>query len=141
MSNEQTLRYCRKLGWLPAVVERRLPRGFTTVDLYGFADVVAVGDDRLGVLFIQCTSKGNIASRIKKITSDTRRKLNKQTGQIETVPNDIKANALRVLASGNRIEVWGWYQKGGKGSRWQVQRVEILAAGLSLIPYEEDKAE
>jgi hypothetical protein len=76
-------------------------------DLFGFIDIVALGDKQ--TWGIQCTSTGNISARIKKITTECREL------------------ALAWLKAGNLIEVIGWSKKGAKGKRklWQPTRKTI----------------
>lgn len=65
--NSRSLDHMRKLGYACDIVERRLPRGFVTKDLYGFIDILCVkGEDIVGV---QATGGdgGNVAARIRKI--------------------------------------------------------------------------
>lgn len=118
----RSLAECRKRGWLAGVVERRLPKQFVTVDLFGFIDIVAL-DGRPGVLAIQATADSSkagygsdVARRVAKITTER------------------ADNARAWLAAGNRIEVWGWGKKGAAGTRklWTlrvvpVESVEALA--------------
>jgi hypothetical protein len=83
-------------------------------DLFGFIDIVALGDNK--TWGIQCTSTGNISARIKKITTVCRE------------------SALAWLKAGNAIEVIGWSKKGSKGKRklWQSTRRDI-----TVIDFEE----
>lgn len=99
---ERTLNYCRRQGWTPAVVEKWNPHARIRQDLFGGIDVLAIGCC-VGVLGIQSTTRGHIAARVRKLTA---------------LP------AMKVwLAAGNELEVWGWDQPGGKGSRWRLKRV------------------
>jgi hypothetical protein len=107
--NQRTLAECRRRGWLPGIVERRLPRGFTTIDLYGFIDVVVL-DGKQGILGIQVTSGSNGGSRLRKIREER------------------AAEARRWLEAGNRIEVWAWRKVGAAGSRklWEPRVVRVV---------------
>lgn len=107
----RTLAECRRRGWLAGVVERRLPKQFVTVDLFGFIDIVAL-DGRPGVLAIQATGEtasGNVSLRLRKIREER------------------ADNARAWLAAGNRIEVWGWGKRGGAGKRklWTLRVVPV----------------
>lgn len=114
----RTLDHLRKQGFLAAVVERRLPYGFTTIDLFGFIDVVAL-DGLPGLLGVQTTSQANAAARVKKITDECR------------------AAARRWLAAGNRVEVHGWAKRGGAGKRklWSVSVRVLTEADLTVADW------
>lgn len=114
----RSLAVCRKRGWLADVVERRLPRGFVTQDLFGFIDAVAL-DGRPGILGIQATgdSSGNVAARITKIATERR------------------AAAVAWLEAGNRVQVWGWGKKGAAGKRklWTLRVVAVELVDGQLV--------
>ena len=97
----------RRQGFDTADVERRIPRSFVTVDLFNFADLVAIRADVPGVLAIQSTSTSNQAARVKKIIAEPR--------------------ALTWLRAGNRIEVHGWL-KSKRTRRWECTVTEIKAS-------------
>lgn len=100
----RSLAHLRKLGYLAAVVEKRIPRVFIMKDLFGFIDIVALSD---GItLAVQTTSGSNVAARIAKIRAS--------------------ADFPRVLAAGWRIVVHGW-RKAANG-RW-VLREEHVTRG------------
>ena len=97
----------RKRGWTPGIVERRCGR-FVTVDLYGFADILAMKQSEIPVL-IQTTTGSNLAARRAKIYA-----------------SDLAALALQ---SGFRIVLHGWRQlkvkRGGKAMVWTVKEEEV----------------
>jgi hypothetical protein len=63
--NSRSKAHMEKLGYIVDIVERRLPRGFVTKDLYGFIDLLCVkGEDIVGV---QATSGAHVADRVAKI--------------------------------------------------------------------------
>jgi carbonic anhydrase len=68
--------------WNPFVKRRK--------DLYGFVDLLGVGD--AGTLAVQATSYSNVSARVKKITEH--------------------ANVAAVRKAGWRLEVHGWRKKG-----------------------------
>jgi len=109
----RTLAHLRKQGFLAAVVERRLPYGFTTIDLFGFIDVVAL-DGQPGLLGVQTTTQNNAAARVSKIREEC---------------GDA---ARRWLAAGNRIEIHGWAKRGGRGKR-KLWSVSVLRLELSAL--------
>ena len=126
-ATHKTLDACRKLGWMPGIVERvgfgfrdgKMVPGGTKHDLFGFADIAVITNEP-GVLFIQATAGGNGAARVRKI--------------IDTCGDE----ALRVLATSNRIEVWDWrkYKRptkaGGTKVRWDAKRWWIRVIGGKL---------
>ena len=126
-ATHKTLEACRKLGWMPGIVERvgfgfrdgKMIPGGTKHDLFGFADIAVITDD-LGVLFIQATAGGNGAARVRKI--------------IDTCGDESR----RVIDAGNRIEVWDWrkYKRptkaGGTKVRWDAKRWWIRVIGGKL---------
>jgi hypothetical protein len=93
---QRSLKHWRGLGYLCDVVERRLPRGFVTKDLYGFIDILAVKDE--DIVGVQTTSSGNLAARVDKITSH------------ENYP--IVIRALRIVVEGWRKNAAGkWVRR------------------------------
>lgn len=61
-----TLRHLRNEGWpAVAVVEVWNPHARIRQDLFGVVDVLAVGPE--GTLAVQCTSRSNVSSRVRKI--------------------------------------------------------------------------
>lgn len=73
-------------------------------DFLGFADLIAVADDR-GILAVQATSGSNVAARVTKVKAEPR--------------------ASDWLRSGGRIWVMGWRQI-GKPKKWAPRIIEIL---------------
>lgn len=103
----RTLQHLRKLGFIADVVERRLPRCFITRDAFGFGDILAARPG-VGIVLIQATGgSGNFAKRKAKILAEPR--------------------AVEWIASGGRIEVWGWNKQGPRGKRktWTLRREDI----------------
>lgn len=76
-------------GWQPAVVERRITR-LLNVDLFGFADLLAVHPEsgRTLALQVTCAAGGNFAERVRKCAES--------------------AEARNCLLVGWHIEVWGF---------------------------------
>lgn len=139
----RTLEWLRDNGYLAGVVERRNwfagPPQFKcpkcnknrvgkTLDLFGWADIVAVpvgngggwnefdqlGDQwlsRYSTVYIQTTTAANHASRRKKILASP--------------------EARTVLQANNGIWVVTWRQAKGKGSRWAARAEPIT---LSMFP-------
>lgn len=99
---QRTLAHLRELGYLVDVVERRV--GPITKDLFGIADVVAVGPD---ILAVQTTTGSNVAARVRKITDSP---------------------ALPVLRkAGIRVLVHGWRKV--RGGRWRLREVDLSCTG------------
>jgi hypothetical protein len=111
----RTLARLRADGWTAAVVERRLPRCFISVDLFGCIDIVGIKADVQGVLGIQTTSGSNAAARFKKAVA---------------VPE------LRTwLQAGNAFEVWSWRKGGPRGARkvWTLTTRPVTLADLAAV--------
>lgn len=92
----------RKRGWTAQVVERRLPRTFTTVDLFGVIDVVAIAPpdaqcDYPRIMGIQVTDGTSHANRRTKILAEPR--------------------ALEWVKAGGRLELWSYSKRGAANKR------------------------
>jgi hypothetical protein len=98
-----TLKKLRSEGWTPWIVEHWNSFAKIRQDLFGFADIIAVNANSVGL--IQCTTKSNMGARIKKI-------------------NDNVISKLWLQGAGRWIEVWGWFKNKG---RWEVKQ-EIISA-------------
>ncbi len=95
-----TLRHLRKQGYTAAVVERWNPHARIRQDLFGCVDVLAVGYGE--TIAVQCTSKGNISSRVRKMAD---------------------AEAIGDMRDSNwRILVHGWHKP---RNRWELKEVDI----------------
>lgn len=106
----RTLRRLRELGFTAAVVERRIPGRFITIDLFGVADIVAMYPG-FGILLVQTTSGANHAARRNKAMAEPR---------LQT-----------WLECGGRFELWSWAKQGERGRRklWTLRREEIAGDG------------
>ena len=89
----------RKEGYLCEVTEKWNPFAKVRQDLFGFIDVLCVGEDVVGV---QTTTKSNMKARIDKISNHD--------------------NFTQVLHSGIRIVVHGWEKKDNK---WVLSEFEF----------------
>lgn len=88
MSNTaRSLKALRADGWNCQVVERWQAFAKVRIDLYGFIDILCMREGG-PFLAVQTTSRGNIMSRIHKITLEQR--------------------ALMFISCGGQIEVHGW---------------------------------
>lgn len=126
---QRTMKLCRERGWIPWIVEKRVPVAGKriTQDAFGFADI-HVMDRRTGSLFIQACAAGDMSTRRNKILA---------------IPDDIEDEKERKrtrarreavvawLHAGNRLEVWGWgqrahrYKNGKTVKHWAVRIVPI----------------
>lgn len=96
---QRSLAKMREHGYLCEVTERWNPFAKIRQDLYGFIDILCVGEDIVGV---QTTTKENMKARIDKIANHD--------------------NYPAVIASGIRIVVHGWYKK---DNRWNFEEFEF----------------
>ena len=108
---ENTLKRLRKDGYLCAVVEKWNHHVKIRQDLFGFIDVLGLGDGEK--LAIQATTKSNISTRIKKIIESN--------------------HTVDVLNAGWRIQAWGWFKV---KNRWQVKITEIRFGEEGRIEFE-----
>lgn len=105
---QRTLKHFRDLGYMVQVVEKYNAHSRKRHDLFGFGDVLAIGEGR--TVMVQVTSGSNVAARMTKIKGECREQ------------------AMLWLQAGNEIEVHGWrklakYNK--DGSRSKRDRVEV----------------
>jgi hypothetical protein len=98
---QRTLADMRARGYFCWVVEHWNSFTKRRVDLWGFADVLALGDDE--VVAVQTTSWTNVPARIRKITDHE--------------------NVAAVRKAGVRIIVQGWRK--GKNGRWEKRETDI----------------
>jgi hypothetical protein len=98
----RTLERLRKLGWTAQVVERWNAYAKIRQDLFGCIDIVAVKASEVGVLGVQCTSRSNMSSRVRKCHC-----------------SPVMATWLDAR---NGLQVWGWAKVRG---RWEATVEEI----------------
>lgn len=98
-----TLDKWRKLGYRAVVVEKWNSHVKVRQDMFGFIDVLAIGNGE--TVGIQSTSKSNLSARIKKIESD-----------------DLFAAVSDVRKAGWRIVAEGWHKP---KHRWECKEVEL----------------
>jgi len=96
-----TLKKWRKAGYNAAVVERWNPHARIRQDLFGFVDVLCVGNGE--TVAIQTTSYKNVASRVRKV---------------EDMPETVES----LRDAGWRIIVEGWHKP---GHRWLCREVDV----------------
>lgn len=102
---QRSLKNLRERGYEVAIVEHYHHYSRKTVDLFGFADILAVKDGK--TLAVQTTTTGNLPARLKKMEENT---------------------VLPVCkCAGWKIEAHGWALRGPAGKRkvWTLKRVEV----------------
>ena len=97
---QRSLKLMRERGFHAEVVERWIPGANIRRDLFGFGDVLCLGDEGELVL-VQSTSDSNVAARVKKIADSPL--------------------VGRVRKAGIRIVVQGWRKVKG---RWVEREVD-----------------
>lgn len=114
---QRTLQRCRDNGWEADVCERWVPiknhpGGGVRKDLFGFIDVLVLGDDE--TLAIQATSGSNGNARVIKITTECRKQ------------------AISWIRNGNKIQVWAWrkLKKKVDGKTWQPRITDVTLASF-----------
>ena len=90
----------RKRGYLADVTERWIPGANIRRDLFGFGDLLCVGEHE--VVMVQCTSADHVAERCAKIAHHE--------------------NVGAVRKGGIRILVHGWRKSKG---RWTLREVDV----------------
>ena len=108
---QRSLDHLRDGGWAPGVVERH-PRPKVTIDLWGFADIIAMKHGRTPML-VQTTTGSNLAARRKKIHA-----------------SDLAALALQ---SGFRIVLHGWVAGRKEPREEEVTLSQIMTARARII--------
>lgn len=91
----------RARGYTCAIVEHWNSFAKIRQDLFGFVDVLCLGDGE--IIGVQTTSRSNMSARAKKIREHE--------------------NLLPVLDSGMRVLIQGWEKN--KSNRWEVKESEI----------------
>ena len=119
---ERTLALLRKEGWTLAIVEKWLAAIQIRQDMFGFADVVAIGES-LGIMAVQvCADSGRAAHRTKILA---------------------EKRALTWLRAGGRILLISWGKHGPRGGRkvWEAYREEITEEQIKITEAAVKKAE
>ena len=96
-----SLELMRARGYTCAIVEHWNSFARIRQDLFGFVDVLCLGDGE--IIGVQTTSRSNMSARAKKIREHE--------------------NLLPVLDSGMRVLIQGWEKN--KSNRWEVKESEI----------------
>jgi hypothetical protein len=98
---QRSLALLRERGLTAAIVEHWNPFARIRQDLWGFVDILAIGESL--TLGVQTTSRSNMAARIAKISDHE--------------------NWPAVLRAGWKMEVHGWAKN--KAGRWEVKIFEF----------------
>lgn len=101
---QRSLALMRERGFHVEICEHWNPFARRRVDLFGFLDLLCVGDNG-ELVGVQCTSLSNVSARIKKITESP-------------LIGRIRKTNLRIL-------VQGWKSKKVKGKRSEVKFREV----------------
>lgn len=108
----RTLMALRAMGYTVAVVERWNPHARIRQDLFGFGDIIGIGDGYAGCFMVQaCAGASHAARKAKMIAEPLLREW---------------------LRFGNRACVMSWSKRGARGKRklWEVRRERITMADL-----------
>ena len=90
-------------------------------DLFGFADLVALGQDG-EMVFLQVTSWGHVPTRLKKINVEST-----GSGRWNVPMRDL---ARRLINGGHRVVIEGW-RKNETVNRWQYREREVTLEDVS----------
>lgn len=105
-------------------VERPASMWAPTLDLFNFADLLAIRSDRPGSWGIQCCGE-DIMPHVHKIMEGwTKQKIKKGELFTEVIPPN---PYLKIwLAAGNRFSIWGWRLRKHEGTKATYQLREIV---------------
>jgi hypothetical protein len=98
---QRSLSLLRERGYQAEIVERWNPFAKVRQDLFGFIDIIAVGNGH--TIAVQTTSKSNMSARHHKIVDSP--------------------NYPEVLRSGWKVVIHGWAKN--KSNRWEVKELEL----------------
>lgn len=101
--NPRVVKQLEADGWFPTTTDYWDAFSRRTKDLYTCIDVIGIG--KQGTIAVQVTSRGNMASRRKKVLA------------AEAFPH--------MQDAGWIVEVWGYDQPKGKGTRYRLKRERL----------------
>lgn len=114
-------------------VERPATMWAPTLDLYNCMDLVAIRDDRSGVLGIQCCGE-DVASHLHKLLEGYQKKSIKKGEMVTEVipPNPYLKTWLKA---GNLFFIWGWRlrKNEGKKASYQLREVEFIVENGEVV--------
>lgn len=102
-----SLEALRETGWTAQKVEYFNMFAKRRIDLFGFIDILAMREDRPGLLGVQACVTGDILKRVRKAEHE----------------NGVRL--LLWLKTGNQFEVWGWAKRGERGKAKYFERRRI----------------
>ena len=102
-----SLKLMKERGYKCEITEKWNPFAKIRQDLFGFIDVLCIGD---GVVGVQTTSYSNMSARVKKIREHE--------------------NFQRVHDAGIKVLVQGWHKK---DNRWQMREVEVIPQNRAAL--------
>lgn len=113
-----------------------------TLDLFNCMDLVAIRDDRQGVLGIQCCGEDIMPHVHKILDGDEKQKIKK--GEIVTEKIPPNPYLKTWLKAGNLFFIWGWRlrKNDGKKASYQLRELEfVLRDGIITIESNNKKGE
>jgi len=119
-------------------VERPASIYAPTLDLFNCMDLVAIHDDRLGVMGIQCCAE-DVAPHIHKILSGYEKKKIKK-GELVTEIIPPNPYLKTWLKAGNPFFIWAWRLRKHEGTKptWQLREVEFVLIDGQVIARENE---
>jgi hypothetical protein len=96
--NARTIAWLAERGWVADVGESYNARTRRKRDLFGCIDIVGIGPQ--GSIYVQVTSRGNMAARARKV-------------------RESEVWAAMSTAPGVHVLVLGWDQPGGPRTKWR----------------------
>lgn len=123
-------------------VERPASMYAPTLDLFNCMDLVAIRDDRQGVLGIQCCGEDIMPHVHKILDGDEKQKIKK--GEIVTEKIPPNPYLKTWLKAGNLFFIWGWRlrKNDGKKASYQLRELEfVLRDGIITIESNNKKGE
>lgn len=121
-------------------VERPATMWAPTLDLYNCMDLVAIRDDRSGVLGIQCCGE-DVAPHLHKILEGYEKKsIKKGEMVVEVIPPN---PYLKIwLKAGNLFFIWGWRLRKNEGTRakYQLREIEFFVKDGVVVAQELPKS-
>lgn len=130
---ERSKALLEKQGYHVWKVERPATMWAPTLDLFNCMDLVAIRDDRSGVLGIQCCGE-DVAPHIHKILEGyTKQKIKNGELVEETIPPNQYLKTW--LNGGNGFFIWGWRLRGDRGKRktYQLREVEFIVDNGQVV--------
>lgn len=104
-----------------------------TLDLYNCIDMVAIHDDRKGVIGVQVCGE-DVAPHIHKILEgETKKKVKKGEFITEVIPPNPYIKTW--LKGGNLFFIWGWRlrKNEGKKASYQLREIEFIIDGDAVV--------